>query len=156
MALTNCFALSTETGQFASNSVGCHSASNPESPLPRFPNVCDDSIILYQYKSIWTMDLNDYDCNTKWNFSFSLYKQPFLGKRPFSLWQDKILRFIDNRIAEWGSKSNFATATEGSSENNGGDWFTSDVYQEFYAENANNGWQVERPAKQQKLDKDEV
>ncbi len=32
----------------------------------------------------------------------------------------------------------------------------SDVYQESHAVNANNGWQVERPAKQQKLDKDEV
>jgi hypothetical protein len=156
MALTNCFALSTETGQFASNSVGCHSASNPESPFPRFPNVCDDSIILYQYKSIWTMDLNDYDCNTKWNFSFSLYKQPFLGKLPFSLRQDKLLRFIDNRFAEWGSKSNFATAMEGSSDNNGEEWLMSNVYQESQAENANNGWQVDRPAKQQKLDKDEV
>jgi hypothetical protein len=156
MGLTNCFALTTETGQFASNSYGCHRASDPADLFPKFPNVDDNSIILYQYKSIWSMDLNDFDCNTKWNFSFKLYKQPFLGKRPFSIRQDRILQFIDNRIAEWGSKSNFATATEESSENNGGDWFMSDVSREFYAEEANSGWQVERPAKQQKLDKDEV
>jgi hypothetical protein len=156
MGPTNCFALTTETGQFASNSYGCHRASDPADPFPKFPNVDDNSIILYQYKSIWSIDLNDFDCNTKWNFSFKLYKQPFLGKRPVSIRQAKILQFIDNRIAEWGSKSNFATAMEGSSENNGGDWFMSDVSREFYAEEANSGWQVERPAKQQKLDKDEA
>ena len=78
------------------------------------------------------------------------------GKRPVSLRQRKILKFIDNRIAEWGSTSNFATAKEGSSENNGGDWFMSDVSQGLYAEQANTEWQDERPVKQQKLDNDEV
>jgi hypothetical protein len=102
------------------------------------------------------MDLNDFDCNTKWNFSFKLYNQPFLGKRPVSLRQHNILKFIDNRIAEWGSTSNFATAKEGSSENNGGDWFMCDVSQGLYAEQANTEWQDERPVKQQKLDNDEV
>ncbi len=64
--------------------------------------------------------------------------------------------FIANRRAKWGSKSNFATAKEGASENNAADWFKSDVYQDSYAENGDNSWQVERPVKQPKLDKDEV
>ncbi len=154
MSLTNCFGLSTSTGQFAANSVGCHTASNPDSPFSRLPNVPEASIVLYQYKSIWTLDLNDYDCNTVWHFSFSLYKQPWPKLGHLSLRQEKLRLFIANRCAEWESKSNFAIEKDRASEIN--DWFTSDVYEEFYAENENNGEQVERPVKQQKLDKDEV
>jgi hypothetical protein len=108
MALTNCFAMNTNNGQFESNNVGCHDAWNPQSPFPQFPNVHDDLIILYQYKSIWTMDLNDYDCNTKWNISFSMYHRPCLQDRPLSIRQEKIRAFIANRHSEWGRKSTFA------------------------------------------------
>ena len=103
---------------------------------------------------MWTLDLNDYDCNTVWHFSFSLYKQPWPKLGHLSLRQEKLRLFIANRCAEWESKSNFAIEKDRASEIN--DWFTSDVYEEFYAENENNGEQVERPVKQQKLDKDEV
>ena len=154
MSLTNCFGLSTSTGQFAANSTGCHTASNPDSPFPRFPNVPEASIILYQYKSMWTLDLNDYDCNTVWHQSFSLYKQRWPKMEHTSLRQERLRLFIANRCAEWGSKSNFATEENRASEIN--DWFSSNVYQEFYANSENNGWEVERPVKQQKLDKDEV
>jgi hypothetical protein len=132
MGLTNCFALSTDTGQFASSSVGCHSASNPASPFPRFPNVHDDSIILYQYKRIWTIDLNDYDCNTAWNFSFSMYKRPCLQQRPLSLRQNKLRHFIANRRAEWGRKSTFVTATKRDSEIDAGNWTSSDAAHAHY------------------------
>jgi hypothetical protein len=154
MSLTNCFGLSTSTGQFEYNNVGCHTASDPASPFPRFPNVPEESIILYQYKSIWTLDLNDYDCNTVWQQSFSLYKQPWPKMGHTSLRQKRLCLFIANRCAEWGSKSNFATEENRASEIN--DWFSSDVYQEFYANGENNGWKDERPGKQQKLNKDEV
>ena len=102
MSLTNCFALSIKTGQFEANNVGCHSVYDPESPFPQFPNVKDGFIALYQFKSIWTLDLNDYDCNTAWNNSFSLYQKPWPKMCCMSLRQDKLRKFIDNRRAKWG------------------------------------------------------
>jgi hypothetical protein len=155
MGLTNCFALSIKTGQFEANNVGCHSVYDPESPFPQFPNVEDGSIALYQFKSIWTLDLNDYDCNTEWNNSFSLYQKPWPKMCCMSLRQDKLRKFIDNRRAKWGRNSiyfHFATAKEGASANNA----ASDVYQNFYVEDGDKSWQVESPVKKQKFDKDEV
>jgi hypothetical protein len=152
MELTNCLALDFDAGQFASNSVGCHHASDPGSPFPKFPNVKEERIILYQYKSIWTMDLNDFDCRASWNHTFKLLNRPYTQLRPPSLRQDKLLKFLQRRRPEWGSKSSEATAED----NNAEDWFTGDVYYEHYAERDNNGWQDERPTKQQKLDKDEM
>ena len=61
MGLTNCFALCQSSGQFEYNNTGCHNAYDPEEKLPIFPNVKSDDIILYQYKSIWSLDLNDVD-----------------------------------------------------------------------------------------------
>jgi hypothetical protein len=52
MGLTNCFALCKSSGQFASNSLGCHRVADPEDPLPRFPNVSDNDILVYQFKSM--------------------------------------------------------------------------------------------------------
>jgi hypothetical protein len=72
-----------------------------------------------------------------------------------SLRQDKLRKFIDNRRAKWGRNSiyfHFATAKEGASTNNA----ASDVYQNFYVEDGDNSWQVDRPVKKQKFDKDEV
>jgi hypothetical protein len=66
MGLTNCFALCKSTGQFASNGLGCHRAADPEDPLPRFPNVCDDDILAYQFKSMWTINLHEYDVEAVW------------------------------------------------------------------------------------------
>ncbi len=156
MGLRNCFALDFDAGQFASNSVGCHHASDPESPFPRFPNVKEDNIILYQYKSIWTLDLNDFDCKATWNYTFKLLNRPYLQLRPPSLRQDKLQKFLQRRRPEWGSTSSDATAAEKESKDEAEDWFTGDVYYEHYVENGNNGWQDERPAKQQKLDKEEM
>jgi hypothetical protein len=154
MALTNCFAMNTSTGQFEANNVGCHDAWNPRSPFPQFPNVNDDLIILYQYKSIWTMDLNDYDCNTKWNASFSMYHRPCLQERPLSIRQEKLRAFIANRHSKWGRKSTFDTATD-TKANDGSDWALAADYASYIANHDSVG-QDSRPPKQQKLDKDEV
>jgi hypothetical protein len=66
MGLTNCFALCKSSGQFASNSLGCHRAADPEDPLLKFPNVSDDDILVYQFKSMWTINLNEYDVESIW------------------------------------------------------------------------------------------
>jgi hypothetical protein len=78
------------------------------------------------------MDLNDFDCRASWNHTFTLLNRPYIQLRPPSLRQDKLLKFLQRRRPEWGSKSSEANAKD------------------------NNGWQDERPTKQQKLDKDEM
>ncbi len=154
MELINCFALSVDTGQFASNSRGCHTASNPASPFPQFPNVNDDSIIPYQYKSIWTLDINDYKLGTSASQCINdrTYNNDHLlwGRTNF------VSSLFANRRAEWGSKSCVVTTAENETKDEASDWFTSDVYHEFYVDNGNDDWKNDRPAKQQKLDKDEM
>ncbi len=150
MGLTNCFALCKSSGQFASNSLGCHRAADPEDPLPGFPNVPAHEILAYYFKSMWTINLNEYDAETVWIYKgtsltleSSSNDQSCLTRR-----QQRLQIYLVNRYPEWGSKSLYAMATE---IDEGETWATEDA-----ADNFANGWDDERPAKQQKLGSDQV
>jgi hypothetical protein len=149
MGLTNCFALCKSTGQFASNSLGCHRAADPEDPLPRFPNVCDDDILAYQFKSMWTINLNEYDVEAVW-----VYKGTTLtlassseGKPKFTRRQKRLQYYLAHRYPEWGRMSLNITARKREENET---WATNDT-----AESFEDGWDDERPAKQQRFDGDQ-
>jgi hypothetical protein len=150
MGLTNCFALCKSSGQFATNSLGCHRAADPEDPLPGFPNVPEHDILGYFFKSMWTINLNEYDAETVW-----VYKGSSLTLESSSNDQSRLTRrqqrlqiYLANRYPEWGRKSSYAMATE---LDEGETWVTKDA-----ADNLANGWDDERPTKQQKLGSDQV
>jgi hypothetical protein len=150
MGYTNCFALCLSSGQFASNNTGCHNAYDPEEMLPNFPNVKSDDIILYQFKSIWTLDLNDFDVHphvnsTRTNTTIT-YKLTSLKKDCLSSRQRKVMDHLSMQYPEWGRKSVSSTATEKESAEIQDGWFTdADAVSTF-----NDGWQDDRPLKQQK------
>jgi hypothetical protein len=145
MGLTNCFVLCKSSDQFASNSLGCHRAADPEDPLPRFPNVQDSDILVYQFKSMWTINLNEFDVESIWIYKgrnlcleSSSNEQPRLTRR-----QRRLQNYLANRYPEWGSKSSRKP-------NDDEAWVTDDI-----AGSSENGWDDERPAKQQRCDSDQ-
>ena len=93
MSLTNCFALSLQTGQYASCAYGC---LNEASPIPKFPHVDERTIVLYQYKSIWMMNLCERAIVTLWMGYFM--QQHY----PCSLRVDRINAYLDRRYPVWG------------------------------------------------------
>jgi hypothetical protein len=148
MRLTNCFALCKSTGQFESNSLGCHRAADPEDPLPRFPNVCDDDILAYQFKSMWTINLHEYDVEAVWIYkgtTLTLASTPN-GKPKLTRRQKRLQNYLANRYPEWGSMSLNNTARKWEENET---WATNDT-----AESFEDGWNDERPAKQQRYDSD--
>jgi hypothetical protein len=153
MGLTNCFALCKSSGQFASNSRGCHRAADPEDPLPPFPNVKVEDIIAYQYKSMWTIDLNDHNVDSIWMFKgtslnsgSSSADMPRLSRR-----QQRVQHYLENRYPEWGRTSHNVNPLQRMSINDAGEW-SSDAATIAYVHEE---WQDERPVKQQKIDDDQ-
>ena len=145
MGLTNCFALCKSSGQFESNCEGCHRAADPEEPLPKFSHVPDNDILVYQFKSIWTINLSDYDVESIWVYkgkSLSLESssndQPRLTRR-----QKRVQTYLANRYSEWGSKSSRKLKENETC-------VTEDI-----AESFKNDWSNERPAKQLRGDSDQ-
>jgi hypothetical protein len=142
MALTNCFALCKSSGQFASNSYGCHRAADPADPLPLFPNVLVNDILAYHYKSMWTINLNDFDVETVWVYkgrtldmeSSTNDNKPRLTRR-----QQRLETYLANRYPEWGRMSSHVMST---GLNDGGIWATDNAAEDFAT-----GWEDERPTK---------
>jgi hypothetical protein len=104
MGLTNCFALCKSSGQFASNNRGCHRAADPEDSLPSFPNVKNEDIIAYQFKIMWTIDLNDHNVDSIWVFNgTSLSSESSSADMPrLSRRQQRVQQYLANRYPEWG------------------------------------------------------
>ena len=143
MSLSNCFALVRTIAQFACNSYGCLTS---EDPLPPFPNVDDKDIILYQYKSIWTLDLNDFNGEMVWTGSklFNGYHPPLQAK--MTLRQKSLQTFMMNQYPEWGRTSSYESSMDASN------WTTYNV--NGADEDFKNGWEMEGPAKKPKHDND--
>jgi len=155
MGLTNCFALCKSSGQFASNSRGCHRAADPEDPLSSFPNVKVEDIIVYQFKSMWTIDLNDHNVDSIWMFKgtsinsgSSSADMPRLSRR-----QQRVQHYLDNRYPEWGRISHIVKTSQRMTidDDDAGEW-SSDA---ATIANVHDVWQDERPVKQQKIDNDQ-
>ena len=104
MSLTNCFALDVQTGQYSSCSTGCF---HENSPLPQFPDVNDRSIVLYQYKSIWLMNINEKAAVTLWMGYFR--QQTY----PCSLRVERINVYLDHRYPVWGRTNHYHQTTSG-------------------------------------------
>jgi hypothetical protein len=116
--------------------------------------VKSDDIILYQYKSIWSLDLNDVDnytpvkyttINKDMDYSLSQMLKNRLPSR-----QRKVIEYLFLRYPEWGrssvSSSVSATSTEQERAVIQDGWCTDvDAMSTF-----NDGWQEDRPSKQQK------
>jgi hypothetical protein len=103
-SLTNCFALEVQTGQYSSCSTGCF---HENSPLPKFPDVNDRSIVLYQYKSIWLRNINEKAAVTLWMGYFT--QQTY----PCSLRVERINVYLDHRYPVWGRTNHYHHTTSG-------------------------------------------
>ena len=124
MSLTNCFALELETGQYASCAYGC---LNEASPIPKFPHINERSVVLYQYKSIWTLNLCERAMVTLWMGYFTQHNYPC------SLRVDRINAYLERRYPVWGR-----TCLQNQTLNQDASWTSVD--DDGFNNDSNDGW----------------
>jgi hypothetical protein len=112
-----------------------------------------DDIIMYHYKSIWSLqDYDNFQPHTRWNYI--LWNQVvYLGYTPvamgkLSLRQKKVFDYLKNRYPEWGSKT--ALHPQQDMENDA--WKLDAAASTTFDDGWQEGLPLGRPMKQQKLE----